>query len=79
MSARETQVGYDSHREPNLVQHEILSPDELPGKGTLISIDAEFVSLQDVSLLNGVAEQPFWRFCSRVWRAFALGGCGVQV
>lgn len=34
-------------KEPNLdPQYEVLSPDEMPKKGTLVAIDAEFVALQ---------------------------------
>jgi PAB-dependent poly(A)-specific ribonuclease subunit 2 len=35
-----------------LIKHDLLQPDELPipGKGTLVSIDAEFVLMQQVSL-----------------------------
>lgn len=36
------------NRDPALVKHQPLRADELPRKGTLISIDAEFVSLQQV-------------------------------
>ncbi|KAK2467007.1 hypothetical protein APHAL10511_001265 [Amanita phalloides] len=34
------------NRDENLVQHETLSVDELPRPGTLVAIDAEFVSMQ---------------------------------
>ena len=34
------------HRRPALIKHRNLTNAELPQKGTLISIDAEFVSLQ---------------------------------
>ena len=35
-----------------MIKHDLLDPDELPipGKGTLVSIDAEFVLMQQVSL-----------------------------
>ncbi|KAL7004824.1 poly(A)-specific ribonuclease [Cystobasidiomycetes sp. EMM_F5] len=39
-------VSMSKHRRPALIKHTILKRNELPGKGTLISIDAEFVSLQ---------------------------------
>lgn len=32
-----------------MIKHSALDPEELPTKGTLISIDAEFVALQQVS------------------------------
>ena len=40
------------NRNPALIKHDLLHPDELPipGKGTLVSIDAEFVLMQQVSL-----------------------------
>ena len=34
------------HRDESAVRHAVLKPDELPKPGTMISIDAEFVSLQ---------------------------------
>jgi hypothetical protein len=37
-----------SNRDPNLIKHECLHPDELPHPGTLVAIDAEFVSMQQV-------------------------------
>jgi PAB-dependent poly(A)-specific ribonuclease subunit 2 len=36
------------NRRKNMVKHKVLDPDELPGEGSLISIDAEFVALQQV-------------------------------
>jgi hypothetical protein len=40
------------NRNPALIKHDLLHPDELPipGKGTLVSIDAEFVLMQQVGL-----------------------------
>ncbi|KAE8226230.1 hypothetical protein CF319_g1142 [Tilletia indica] len=38
------------HRDPALIRHRILSPDELPTAGTLVSIDAEFVALNQEEL-----------------------------
>lgn len=38
------------HRSASAIKAEILSPDELPKPGTLISIDAEFVALQQEEL-----------------------------
>lgn len=40
-----------SNRDPKLLKHECLHPDELPTLGTLVAIDAEFVSMQQVSCL----------------------------
>lgn len=37
------------NRRKHMVQHTVLASEELPGLGTLISIDAEFVALQQVS------------------------------
>ncbi|KAG6814297.1 hypothetical protein H0H92_013422 [Tricholoma furcatifolium] len=34
------------NRDPQLVKHEVLQPSELPHPGTLVAIDAEFVSMQ---------------------------------
>jgi len=34
------------NRDPNLIKHECLHPKELPHPGTLVAIDAEFVSMQ---------------------------------
>lgn len=34
------------NRRPNLIKHKLLTPDEVPQRGTLIAIDAEFVALQ---------------------------------
>ncbi|BEJ17494.1 hypothetical protein CspHIS471_0608950 [Cutaneotrichosporon sp. HIS471] len=39
-----------NHRNPAMIQAEMLTPDELPKPGTLISIDAEFVALQQEEL-----------------------------
>lgn len=36
------------NRRASLIKHAVLDPEELPTKGTLISIDAEFVALQQV-------------------------------
>ncbi|EKC98272.1 hypothetical protein A1Q2_07286 [Trichosporon asahii var. asahii CBS 8904] len=38
------------HRRKDMIKHEVLSKDELPKPGTLISIDAEFVALQSEEL-----------------------------
>ncbi|CAD6938157.1 unnamed protein product, partial [Tilletia caries] len=38
------------HRDPALIRHRVLSPDELPTPGTLVSIDAEFVALNQEEL-----------------------------
>lgn len=38
------------HRRASSIEHQLLTPDELPKPGTLISIDAEFVSLQQEEL-----------------------------
>jgi PAB-dependent poly(A)-specific ribonuclease subunit 2 len=37
-----------SNRNPSLIKHEALRYEELPKPGTLVSIDAEFVSMQQV-------------------------------
>ena len=34
------------HRDASLIKHEPLGPKELPSPGTLVSIDAEFVQMQ---------------------------------
>jgi PAB-dependent poly(A)-specific ribonuclease subunit 2 len=34
------------HRDASLIRHERLGPEELPSPGTLVSIDAEFVQMQ---------------------------------
>lgn len=34
------------YRDPRLIKHEFLRPEELPRPGTLVAIDAEFVSMQ---------------------------------
>jgi hypothetical protein len=34
------------HRDASLIKHEPLGPEELPRPGTLVSIDAEFVQMQ---------------------------------
>ncbi|KAF8654097.1 hypothetical protein AX16_003630 [Volvariella volvacea WC 439] len=34
------------HRDPSLIRHECLGADELPSPGTLVAIDAEFVTMQ---------------------------------
>ncbi len=36
-----------------MIKHKVLEPDELPQPGTIISIDAEFVALQQVSPILG--------------------------
>jgi PAB-dependent poly(A)-specific ribonuclease subunit 2 len=38
------------HRRASSIQHRLLTPDEAPKPGTLISIDAEFVALQQEEL-----------------------------
>lgn len=38
------------HRRASSIEHQLLTPNELPKPGTLISIDAEFVSLQQEEL-----------------------------
>ena len=38
----------DRNRDLNLVKHACLQGDELPNPGTLVAIDAEFVSMQQV-------------------------------
>lgn len=35
-----------SNRKASMIKHKVLQADELPRQGTLVSIDAEFVSLQ---------------------------------
>ena len=40
----------DRNRDKNLIKHETLRQDELPRPGTLIAIDAEFVSMQQVGV-----------------------------
>lgn len=37
-----------SNRDPALIKHRLLHPDEMPTPGTLVSIDAEFVLMQQV-------------------------------
>jgi PAB-dependent poly(A)-specific ribonuclease subunit 2 len=37
------------NRDLALIKHQPFKPDELPRRGTLVSIDAEFVSLQQAS------------------------------
>ena len=37
-----------SHRDPAQIKHELLRDDEIPGPGTLVALDAEFVSMQIV-------------------------------
>ena len=39
-------VSISWNRNPNLVKHRNYTPDELPGPGTLVAIDAEFVAMQ---------------------------------
>ncbi|KAF9053213.1 ubiquitin carboxyl-terminal hydrolase-domain-containing protein [Panaeolus papilionaceus] len=34
------------NRDPSLIRHRLLRPNELPDKGTMVAIDAEFVSMQ---------------------------------
>ncbi len=36
------------NRDKNIMKHERLKPEELPTLGTLVAIDAEFVSMQQV-------------------------------
>ena len=40
-----------SKRDNANMKHELLSADELPRPGTMVSIDAEFVSMQDVRVM----------------------------
>ncbi|KJA18541.1 hypothetical protein HYPSUDRAFT_144864 [Hypholoma sublateritium FD-334 SS-4] len=42
--SRDTSIAIN--RDPTLIKHEFLSPNELPTIGTLVAIDAEFVSMQ---------------------------------
>ncbi|KAF8201644.1 ubiquitin carboxyl-terminal hydrolase-domain-containing protein [Pholiota molesta] len=42
--SRDTSIAMN--RNPALIKHEFLHPDELPKPGTLVAIDAEFVSMQ---------------------------------
>ncbi|TFK76563.1 hypothetical protein BDN72DRAFT_785586 [Pluteus cervinus] len=42
--SRDTSISL--HRDPTRVRHECLRPEELPRPGTLVAIDAEFVSMQ---------------------------------
>ena len=37
-------------RDKKLIKHELLQPQELPKPGTIVAIDAEFVSMQQASL-----------------------------
>lgn len=37
------------NRDPDLIKHEVLSEDALPKPGSLVAIDAEFVSMDRVS------------------------------
>ena len=37
------------NRRKNMIKHKVLTPDEIPIHGSLVSIDAEFVALQQVS------------------------------
>lgn len=46
--SRNSDKPLNSNRDPTLIQHEFLSPNELPTIGTLVAIDAEFVSMQQV-------------------------------
>lgn len=40
------------NRDVHLIRHECLRPEELPNPGTLVAIDAEFVSMQQVCLFS---------------------------
>jgi len=76
------------NRDPKRIQHSILQPEELPTAGTLISIDAEFVSLQQVrsddttsifmlmcnSKLTGGGRSTFGRY-SKDHSTFPHGSC----
>ncbi|KAF9483877.1 hypothetical protein BDN70DRAFT_873274 [Pholiota conissans] len=42
--SRDTSISMN--RDPKLIKHEFLHPDEIPKPGTLVAIDAEFVSMQ---------------------------------
>lgn len=53
-----------------LMKHEPLRPDELPKPGTLVAIDAEFVSMQQVRLLS-------FSQLSRV--EYTTGGDGISI
>lgn len=46
-----------SNRDKALMKHETLSPEEIPTPGTLVAIDAEFVSMQQASLPTPIASQ----------------------
>jgi PAB-dependent poly(A)-specific ribonuclease subunit 2 len=41
-------------RDHSLVQHDPLRPDELPTPGTVVAIDAEFVKMQQVCMINAI-------------------------
>ncbi|KAG5646693.1 hypothetical protein DXG03_002683 [Asterophora parasitica] len=50
--ADETILSHDTsislNRDPRLVKHDVLRPEELPRPGTLVAIDAEFVLMQQL-------------------------------
>jgi PAB-dependent poly(A)-specific ribonuclease subunit 2 len=53
---RDTNVAV--HRDPSHIKQQYLTEDELPKPGTVVAIDAEFVLMQQVSLLLMIHEAP---------------------
>ena len=47
-------IGAISHRDKTVIKHELLGLDELPKPGTVVAIDAEFVSMQQVCHITGL-------------------------
>jgi hypothetical protein len=52
------------NRDENLIQHECLSYEELPKPGTLVAIDAEFVSMQQVRFVESDMGLRFHDSCA---------------
>lgn len=43
-------MSISAHRDPELIRHSVLTPDEIPSKGDLVAIDSEFVALNQEEL-----------------------------
>jgi PAB-dependent poly(A)-specific ribonuclease subunit 2 len=54
--SRDTNIAV--HRNPAMIKHQYLLPDELPRPGTVVAIDAEFVLMQQVSLTQ-ISDRTF--------------------